>query len=123
MPRYELRRIVELQDQIASETGIRQQPYSQVATGRKFAAAAGEGLNELRKLILPDALMDFVGGSLIRQPHQSQKLTSVTTMNESSKVEKLKKELDDIVASSCAICESAVVSLDRPFVLPGEQEM
>lgn len=34
--------------------------------------------------------------------------------------EKLRAELDDVLASSCPLCESVVAGLDKPFVNPGE---
>lgn len=34
--------------------------------------------------------------------------------------EKLRKELDEILASACPLCESVVVGLDKPFVKEGE---
>jgi hypothetical protein len=36
------------------------------------------------------------------------------------KGEKLRAELDDVLASSCPLCESVVAGLDKPFVKPGE---
>lgn len=36
------------------------------------------------------------------------------------KKEKLRKELDDLLASSCPLCESVVAGLDKPFVKEGE---
>jgi hypothetical protein len=36
------------------------------------------------------------------------------------KVEKLRVELDDILASNCPLCESVVAGLDKPFVKDGE---
>lgn len=34
--------------------------------------------------------------------------------------EKLRAELDDVLASSCPLCETVVVGLDKPFVKEGE---
>jgi hypothetical protein len=34
--------------------------------------------------------------------------------------EKLRAELDDLLASNCPLCESVVAGLDKPFVSPGE---
>jgi hypothetical protein len=36
------------------------------------------------------------------------------------KAEKLRTELEDVLASNCPLCESVVVGLDRPFVKEGE---
>lgn len=38
------------------------------------------------------------------------------------KAEKLRTELEDILASSCPLCESVVVGLDRPFVKESEMD-
>lgn len=36
------------------------------------------------------------------------------------KAEKMREELDDLLAGSCVLCDSVVVGLDRPFVGDGE---
>jgi Fe-S oxidoreductase len=38
------------------------------------------------------------------------------------KAEKLRAELDDVLASSCPLCESVVAGLDKPFVKEGEMD-
>jgi vacuolar protein sorting-associated protein 18 len=38
------------------------------------------------------------------------------------KAEKLRAELDDMLASSCPLCESVIVGLDKPFVKEGEMD-
>ncbi|KIO30783.1 hypothetical protein M407DRAFT_14242 [Tulasnella calospora MUT 4182] len=37
-----------------------------------------------------------------------------------AKAEKIRDELDDMLASSCPLCEGVVVGLDKPFIAPGE---
>jgi hypothetical protein len=37
-----------------------------------------------------------------------------------SRAEAAGKELDELVAGSCPLCEGAVMGLDKPFVLEGE---
>lgn len=38
----------------------------------------------------------------------------------SEKSEKLRAELEDVLASSCPLCESVVAALDVPFIRDGE---
>ena len=38
----------------------------------------------------------------------------------SARLEKLREELDDLLASSCPLCESVVAGLDKPFIAPGD---
>jgi hypothetical protein len=37
-----------------------------------------------------------------------------------AKAERLRAELEDVLASSCPLCESVVAGLDKPFVKEGE---
>lgn len=41
-------------------------------------------------------------------------------MDGGKKRQKLRSELDNMLASSCPLCESVVVGLDKPFVKDGE---
>jgi hypothetical protein len=40
-----------------------------------------------------------------------------------TKAEAMRQELDDLLATSCVLCDLAVASLDRPFVAEGEDEI
>ncbi|WAR61840.1 hypothetical protein PtB15_12B532 [Puccinia triticina] len=40
-----------------------------------------------------------------------------------SEIQKLKNELDSLVASCCPLCAGAVNAIDRPFVQDGELEI
>jgi len=42
------------------------------------------------------------------------------TGRDAEKVEKLREELDELLASSCPLCESVVAGLDKPFIADGE---
>ena len=42
------------------------------------------------------------------------------TQDAEKKAEKLRKELEDMLAGSCPLCENVVASLDKPFVKDGE---
>lgn len=39
---------------------------------------------------------------------------------DAEKTERLRRELEDVLAASCPLCESVVAGLDKPFVQPGE---
>lgn len=76
--------------------------------------------DRLRDLIIPDALAAVVsapgwipgiGGGAQRNGIES---------DGELKAEKLRAELDSVLSSSCPLCESVVVGLDKPFVKDGE---
>ncbi|KAL0579371.1 tethering complex subunit [Marasmius crinis-equi] len=76
--------------------------------------------DRLRDLIIPDALAAVVstptwipgiGGGGRRGGVES---------DNGPKIEKLKAELDEVLAGSCPLCESVVVGLDKPFVREDE---
>lgn len=43
-----------------------------------------------------------------------------TTQDSEKKMEKMRRELEDLLVGSCPLCENVVVSLDKPFVKEGE---
>jgi hypothetical protein len=145
-----LRRILDLQNQISKEAGLDGFPIAMlppekaettaaatteangawtdtvgVTTGRKLAVG---GLNELRRLIMPDALVSVIGGGILgargrdREKHPKETPAALTG-SKKTRVEKLRQDLDDLLASSCVLCDLAVSSLDRPFVADGEEEI
>lgn len=87
--------------------------------GRNILSAG----DRLKDLIVPDALaavisapawmpgMGMVGGK-----------KNGTRKDRGPKAEKLRAELDDLLASNCPLCESVVVGLDKPFVKDGETD-
>lgn len=77
--------------------------------------------DRLRDLIVPDALAAIVsaptwipgvGGGTGKKEGVDRDL--------GQKAEKLRTELEDVLASNCPLCESVVVGLDKPFVKEGE---
>jgi hypothetical protein len=87
------------------------------ATGRVFAAA-GAGL---RDLIIPESLATAIGvgnwtGGRNRKNAKDGK------EGKERRGEKLREELDDLLAASCPLCESVVAGLDKPFIAPGEED-
>ena len=83
--------------------------------GTRGAASLGRNLlsagDRLRDLIIPDALASVVTAPAGWIPGIGAG---------AAKVERLRKELEDVLAASCPLCESVVAGLDRPFVQPGE---
>ncbi|KAI0361279.1 hypothetical protein OH77DRAFT_1585409 [Trametes cingulata] len=95
--------------------------------GRGGANAFGRSVlsagDRLRDLIIPDALANLVtapagwipgiglgGGGAKRDAGEK----------DAEKAERVRKELEDVLAANCPMCESVVAGLDKPFVQPGE---
>ncbi|GAA5992074.1 hypothetical protein JCM10908_000728 [Rhodotorula pacifica] len=130
------------------------------AQGLKLAAASVQAVDQLRKLVLPDALLSAIGGAIPlpagggaaitntmrtlggglatplgggvgggggRSPRQNgsaeytarREFTAREKRQEEEK-EKLRKQLDDLIASECVLCEGAIDAIDRGFVEDGE---
>ncbi|KIK70851.1 hypothetical protein GYMLUDRAFT_32922 [Collybiopsis luxurians FD-317 M1] len=83
--------------------------------GRNLLSAG----DKIRDLIVPDALAALVSAPTWIPGIGSGRRIGTDT-NEGKKVDKLRAELDDVLASSCPLCESVVVGLDKPFVVEGE---
>ncbi|KAI0639720.1 Pep3/Vps18/deep orange family-domain-containing protein [Trametes polyzona] len=89
------------------------------AFGRSVLSAG----DRLRDLIVPDALANLVtapagwipgiglgGGGAKREAGEK----------DAEKAERMRRELEDVLAANCPMCESVVAGLDKPFVQPGE---
>ena len=88
------------------------------ALGRNILSAG----DRLRDLIIPDALANLVtapagwipgigiGGGAKRDAGEK----------DAEKVERTRRELEDVLAANCPLCESVVSGLDKPFVQAGE---
>ncbi|WVQ94630.1 hypothetical protein IAU59_001710 [Kwoniella sp. CBS 9459] len=91
-------------------------------TGRNKLMAAGD---RLRELIIPDALAQAVSvvgagvGVTSSGGGKNSKRRNELRIDE-GRAEELRKELDDLVASVCPLCEGSVVGLDKPFIAEGE---
>ncbi|KAL0951371.1 hypothetical protein HGRIS_008072 [Hohenbuehelia grisea] len=83
--------------------------------GRNILSAG----DRLRDLIVPDALASIVSAPAWI-PVKSGGRRNGTVPDGGKKAERLRKELDDVLASSCPLCESVVAGLDKPFVKEGE---
>lgn len=107
--------------------------------GLKLAVAGVQGLDQLRKLVLPDALLGAIGGAIPGLPGSGkggfgggtkegavsggggQYEVAVSGGKEEAERAKLRGQLDELVAGSCVLCEGAVGAVDRPFVEEGEE--
>ncbi|WWC97049.1 hypothetical protein V866_003926 [Kwoniella sp. B9012] len=89
--------------------------------GRNKLIAAGD---RLREMIIPDALAQAVSvvgagvgvGSGSGGLSKKKKLERI----DEGRAEELRKELDDLVASVCPLCEGSIVGLDKGFIAPNE---
>jgi len=85
--------------------------------GRNILSAG----DRLRDLIVPDALAAVVSApAWIPGIGIGGGKKSGTEKDGGKQVDKLRAELDDVLASSCPLCESVVIGLDKPFVKEGE---
>ncbi|KAM0756677.1 hypothetical protein T439DRAFT_341664 [Meredithblackwellia eburnea MCA 4105] len=124
-----LRRMLELQAQLSPSSAPAAKSRGARATlvddpllqGRKLAAASVQGLDQLRKLVLPDALLGAVGVNVGRKGDRRQEQPTVRNETEEARLQSLRDQLDDLLASSCVLCERAVESIERPFVDEGEE--
>lgn len=83
--------------------------------GRNILSAG----DKLRDLIVPDTLVSLVTAPVGWIPGMGgRKIGPDQDMEK--KAEKLRGELDNVLASSCPLCESVVAGLDKPFVKEGE---
>lgn len=68
---------------------------------------------QLRELIIPESLASVVGG------WGASKQDAVEGLD-ADKIEKMREELDELLASSCPLCDSVIAGLDKPFIAEGE---
>ncbi|KAI8456761.1 Pep3/Vps18/deep orange family-domain-containing protein [Phakopsora pachyrhizi] len=199
MPPHQLRRMVTLQNKLSQvktdrgRGGIGSEVGSLLSDSKKLALASVQGLDQVRKLIIPDTLVEVIGGgvgalarlkkgatlvnessslndsirasspvSLARssssnstsnQPLSNQQRpkmiksnTNTNTINptdnsniisvqksnskdsnqkkmDTKEIQKWKDELDELLASKCVLCEWALNSIDKGFILNGEVDI
>ena len=96
------------------------------ANGRTAPGVPGSGLtrnlvaagDRLRDLIIPESLASVVGG--VWGAGGNKKIVAGEEGRDAERVEKMREELDELLASSCPLCESVVTGLDKPFIAEGE---
>lgn len=79
--------------------------------------------DRLRDLILPDALASVVSAPGWIPGIGTSGGQKGPNKDAEKQAEKLRTELDDVLASSCPLCESVIAGLDKPFVSDGEVDM
>jgi vacuolar protein sorting-associated protein 18 len=91
-----------------------------VALGRNMFVAA----DRLRDMIVPDALANAIAlPSLPWTGAGGEKKGRVKgAEGDEEKGEKVRETLDELLASSCPLCESVVAGLDKPFIDPDEED-
>lgn len=83
--------------------------------GRNIISAG----DKLRDMIIPDALAAVVSAPAWIPGVGGHRKPGVGA-DGNKKTGKLRAELEDMLASSCPLCESVLVGLDKPFVKEGE---
>ena len=93
------------------------------AFGRSVLSAG----DRLRDLIVPDALASLVTapagwipGIGLGAGNGGAGAKRDAGEKDAEKAERVRRELEDVLAAACPLCESVVAGLDRPFVMPGE---
>ncbi|THG99900.1 hypothetical protein EW026_g2533 [Hermanssonia centrifuga] len=90
--------------------------------GARAANSLGRNLlsagDRLRDLIVPDALASVVTAPVAWIPGIGGGKRN--TENEEKKAERMRRELEDVLAGSCPLCEGVVGGIDKPFVKEGE---
>lgn len=98
--------------------------FNPLHNGTRAANLLGRNLlsagDKLRDLIVPDALAAVVSAPAWIPGMGGAGRRSGINQDGGKKAEKLRAELEEVLASSCPLCESVVVGLDRPFVKEGE---
>lgn len=82
-----------------------------------FAAA-----DRVRDLIVPDALANAIALPSLPWTGGAAKKRSNMTDAEEKEGERAREDLDELLASSCPLCESVVAGLDKPFVERDEDD-
>ncbi|GJJ08739.1 hypothetical protein Clacol_002958 [Clathrus columnatus] len=68
---------------------------------------------QLRDLIIPESVASVVGAWGGNKQDTMEGL-------DREKIEKMREELDELLASSCPLCDSVISGLDKPFIRDGE---
>ncbi|CAG8658675.1 5183_t:CDS:10, partial [Cetraspora pellucida] len=106
----QLRKILDLQEQIGKERAKELSNFNNTpdSTTRGRNSFAPGGLDRLKGLILPDVAT-----------HSGDDVAVVV-----SKVDQLKDELDDLVASECVLCGDMMIkTIEKPFINEEESDL
>jgi hypothetical protein len=107
---------------IIRQSGIQKAPNFAVPAqnGHRQANSIGRNIlsagDRLRDLIMPDALVTVITSPAGWIPGIGGGQRNVLAETDTGKrLEKLRSELEDILASACPLCESVIAGLDKPF--------
>jgi vacuolar protein sorting-associated protein 18 len=102
-----------LSQNLAAPTNGQRQTNS---LGRNLLSAG----DRLRDLIVPDALVTVITAPAGWIPGiGGSQRNALTDSGTGKRIEKLRSELEDILASACPLCESVIVGLDKSFTKGG----
>lgn len=101
---------------LSANFGIQTHTRAANSLGRNLLSAG----DRLRDLIVPDALASVVTAPVGWIPGIGTGAKRNGSEKDTEKMEKMRKELEDVLAASCPLCEGVVAGLDKPFVQPGE---
>ncbi|THH33502.1 hypothetical protein EUX98_g626 [Antrodiella citrinella] len=97
-----------------------------VQNGARAANSFGRNIlsagDRLRDLIVPDALASIVTAPVGWIPGIGGPGRRAGEKDAGKRAEKLRRELEDVLAGSCPLCESVVAGVDKPFVKEGEED-
>jgi vacuolar protein sorting-associated protein 18 len=72
---------------------------------------------------MPDALVTVITSPAGWIPGIGSGQRNVLAETDTGKrLEKLRSELEDVLASTCPLCESVIGGLDKPFIKAGESD-
>jgi vacuolar protein sorting-associated protein 18 len=98
-------------------TGLLALSTAPVSLGRNMFVAA----DRLRDMIVPDALANAIAMPSLSWGGTGNDAKKKSKGEESGeKGEKVRETLDELLASSCPLCESVIAGLDKPFIEPDE---
>ncbi|KAH8102501.1 Pep3/Vps18/deep orange family-domain-containing protein [Cristinia sonorae] len=86
--------------------------------GRNILSAG----DRLRDLIVPDALASVVTAPAGWIPGIGGVGRRAGEKDTSKRAEMLRRELEDLLAGSCPLCESVIAGVDKPFIREGEED-
>jgi len=69
---------------------------------------------------VPESLASVVGG--VWGTGGNKQIIGGVEGRDVEKVERMREELDELLASSCPLCDSVVAGLDKPFIAEGEAD-
>lgn len=97
-----------------------------VQNGARAANSFGRNIlsagDRLRDLIVPDALASIVTAPAGWIPGIGGGGRRAGEKDAGQRAEKLRRELEEVLAGSCPLCESVVAGVDKPFVKEGEED-